>query len=219
LSFAFEDRDWLRKIMVGALFALLSVVLIGALYIGGYVIRVLRRSARGEATPLPEWDDFNELLGDGLRGAGIYLGYVVPLFGIPVLLIVCFALLGVLSGRAETASKAEELVFGLGMVAAYGLFFLASLALMIYLPAAFTRFALLDRFSAAFEVQENLAFMKRNASNYALALVVYLLANLIAQFGIFLCCVGLLPTTFWSTVVLGYALGEVARRDPAGLAR
>lgn len=219
LSFAFEDRDWVRKILIGALFGLLSVLLIGGFYIGGYVVRVLRRSARGEAQPLPDWDDLGAMLVDGVRAAAIYLGYVVPLLGIPILLAISIGALGILSGRGEAASEAEEVLVGLGIVAAYGLFFLVSLALMIYLPAAFTRFAISDRFSSAFEIQENLAFLKRNAANYALALVVYLLANVIAQFGVLLCCVGLLPTTFWATVVLGYALGEVARRDPAGLPR
>ncbi len=219
LAFVFEDPDWVRKILVGALFGLLSFLAIGGFFIGGYVLRVLRRSAQGEAAPLPEWDDLGGMLVDGLRSTCIYLGYIVPLIGIPILVALSLGLAGILTGRAESTGDAQELLLGLIILAAYGFFFLVSLALMIYLPAAFTRFAVSNRFAAAFEVQENLAFIQRNGANYALALVVYLLASVIAQFGIVLCCLGLLPTTFWATLVLGYALGEVARRDPAGLPR
>ena len=96
----------------------------------------------------------------------------------------------------------------------YAVTFLLMMILMIYFPAAFTRFALLDRFAAGFEVAENIAFIRRNLGRYALALVLYLLASLVAQVGIIACCVGLFPASFWAFCVGAWAMGEVARRDP-----
>jgi hypothetical protein len=87
------------------------------------------------------------------------------------------------------------------------------LILMIYLPAAFIRFVVLDRLAAGFEVAENIAFIRRNVGRYALALVVYLLASLVAQVGFIACCVGYFPAAFWAVCVGAWALGEVARRD------
>src|SRR5207245_9406568 len=98
--------------------------------------------------------------------------------------------------------------------APYPVTFLRMTVLMIYFPAAFTRFAVLDRFSAGFEVAENIAFIRRNIGRYALALVLYLLASFVAQVGIIACCVGLFPASFWAFCVAAWALGEVARRDP-----
>ena len=48
----------------------------------------------------------------------------------------------------------------------------------------------------------------------ALTVVAFLVANFIAQFGIILLCIGIIPATFWSQCVAAYALGEVAYRDP-----
>ena len=67
---------------------------------------------------------------------------------------------------------------------------------------------------AALELEANWAFLKRNFSNYLLALAAFFVANFIAQFGILLFCIGILPATFWSQCVGAYALGEVAYRDP-----
>jgi hypothetical protein len=49
-----------------------------------------------------------------------------------------------------------------------------------------------------------------------MAIVAFMVSNFIAQFGIFLFCVGILPATFWSQCVGAYALGEVAFRDRGG---
>jgi hypothetical protein len=87
------------------------------------------------------------------------------------------------------------------------------LGLMFYLPAAITRLALSGDFRGSLDYRENIAYIKRNLSNYVLALSFYLLASFIAQFGILLCCIGLFPVSFWAVCVLGYALGETARRD------
>ena len=57
LSFFFQDPNWVQKILVGSLFTLLSFVFIGGVFIAGYAVRLLRRAARGETYPLPEWDD------------------------------------------------------------------------------------------------------------------------------------------------------------------
>lgn len=75
-----------------------------------------------------------------------------------------------------------------------------------------------ERFGAAFEFEANWSFLKRNVSNYLLAIAAFIVANFIAQFGFLLFCIGLFPATFWSQCVGAYALGEVACRDP-GTAR
>jgi hypothetical protein len=95
-----------------------------------------------------------------------------------------------------------------------GLASLAFLAVLVYFPSALTRFAVEERFGAAFELQNNWMFIRRNVSNYLLALVVFLVANFISQMGILLFCIGIFPATFWGTCAGAYALGEVAYRDP-----
>jgi hypothetical protein len=89
-----------------------------------------------------------------------------------------------------------------------------SLAALVYLPAAMARAALRGSFAEGFSWREITAFIQANLGNYALALVVYLLASFLSQFGMLLCCVGIFPAAFWSYQILAYALGETVRLNP-----
>ena len=215
--FFFEDPEWVRKALLGGLFCLLGMFIVGAFFVAGYVMRMIRRVARGEERPLPDWDDLGEMFGDGVRAAGVYLVYMLPLLLVPGFLVVAAAL--VFGGTARLAERSAEVadamgaLLGLVVFGLYALFMVAMLALSFYLPSALVRLALLGRFGAALEWRENVAFIRRNVGPYVLALAFFLVANFISQFGVLLCCVGVFPVTFWSLAVLAYGLGHVARGD------
>ena len=65
--------------------------------------------------------------------------------------------------------------------------------------------------------REILAFIRANLGNYALALVIYLVASFLSQFGMILCCVGIFPLAFWAYLVLAYGLGETVRMNPSSI--
>jgi hypothetical protein len=94
---------------------------------------------------------------------------------------------------------------------------IVSLGALVYLPAALARSTLRDSFSEGFSWREITAFIQANAGNYALALVIYLLASFLSQFGMVLCCVGIFPLGFWSYLILAYALGETVRLNPTSV--
>lgn len=211
-TFVKEDPEAVKKILIGSVFALLSVLIVGAFFLAGYLARLIQRVARGEPLPLPEWDDFGGLFAEGAKLVGAYLIYTLGLY----LVLGCpFGMLMIAVGAASggRGSGGLEAVAGLGMVALYGALLLGSLIIGLYLPAAFVRLALNGEFRAAFQVTENLAFIRRNLLNYGLSLVLYIIGAFIAQFGILLCCVGIFPLTFWSLCMFGWGLGETARRD------
>jgi hypothetical protein len=176
----------------------------------------LRNVARGEARPMPEWDDLGGLFTDGIRALAVYLGHLLAVMIVPVSL---GCLVGLVMGGASHAGRgagAEALgvMAGLGMLGLYVVFGLFMLVLMLYVPAALLRFALYDRVAAAFQPREVLDVIRRNIGSYLLALVLYLVANLASQVGVVLCCVGTFPLAFWAVCILAWGLGEVARRDP-----
>ena len=217
--FFFEDPDWVKKILIGGVFMLLSSLIVGGIFVAGYGVHILRRVVRGEPRPLPEWEDLGLYFGDGLRALGLYVVHLVAVAIIPAL-IGCF--IGLMGGgianlgqSSRGAADAAGGLIALGVMGLYAVTFVLMLILMVYFPAAFTRFAILDRFSAGFEVAENIAYIRRNIGRYALALVLYLLASFVAQVGIIVCCVGLFPASFWAVCVGAWAMGEVARRDPS----
>lgn len=215
LRFFFEDPRWVSKLVMGGVFTLLSFVVVGAFFVAGYAVRVLRRTAAGEEHPLPEWDDLGGLFMDGVRVIVIYLGYTVPL---ALLLTILGLAAGGAAASSHDAPEALRAVAAVVMLAGYLVFTLVGVALFLYLPAAILRFVLRDNVAAAFDFRENFQFIKRNLGNYGLALVTILVANFLSQFGILLFCIGIFPATFWSSTVFGYAMGEVARRDTAPVA-
>ncbi len=214
--FAFEDPDWIKKILIGGVFMLLSTFVVGAVFVAGYGVRLIRRAAAGDPRPLPEWEDLGGMFGEGLRAFAIYLVHVVPVVVVPMAFAIVVAMAGAgLSGAssARGASEAVNALAALGFMGLYALTAVLMLVLSLYVPAALARFVMLDRVSAGFEVRENLAFIRRNLGNYAMTLLLYLVASFAAQLGIVLCCVGFLPAAFWAVCVLCWSLGEVVRRD------
>ncbi len=213
-TFVREDPDVVKKILIGAVFALLSLILVGSFFLGGYLVRLIQRTTRGEPLPLPEWDDFGGLFQDGLKIVGAYLAYTLGLYllvGCPFgMLLIAFSAAS--GGRGSMGGI--EALFALAGVGLYGFLLLGSLVVAIYLPAAIVRLSLGGEFRAAFQVKDNFAFIRRNLVNYLLSLVLYLVGAIIAEVGILLCCVGIFPLGFWALCMFGWGLGETARRDP-----
>jgi hypothetical protein len=220
-TFVTEDPEWLTKILVGGLFTLLSAVLVGIPFVLGYWGRTLRNVAAAEPRPLPAWDDLGGIFSDGLRLLGVYLVYTLGLtMALAALGCVFMAPLVALGGAGRLDDGPGALVAalgGLGTLLFYAVVLVVSLAALVYLPAAMARAALRDSFSEGFSWREITGFIRANLGNYALALVVYLLASFLSQFGMILCCVGLFPAAFWSYQILAYALGETVRLNPTSV--
>jgi hypothetical protein len=214
LQYVFDDPAWVKKVLLGGLFALLSFVLIGAFFVLGYWLRLIRRVAQGEPRPLPEWEDYGGLLAEGAVAYGVYLVHMLLLI-VPIGAGGCFIglIAGVLGGNHES-HEAAGMLAGLGMLGLYAIAFVVGIGLAIYMPAVLVRLAILKRFGAAFEIRENVAFIKRNTKDYVLMFVTMIVAHMIAQFGVLLCCIGAFPASFWAMCVIALPLGQLARRDP-----
>jgi hypothetical protein len=207
LSFFFQDPKWVSKIAIGSIFSVLSMFVVGGVFISGYAVRLLRRSARGEPYPLPEWDDLGGMFVEGLQVMGVYLAHILPAVVAMMVLMVPVAIAG--ESRGDSPPALLLVVIPMMLLAS-----LAFVAVLVYFPAALTRLAVEDRLGAAFEIGNNWAYLRRNFSNYLLAIVVFLVANFISQLGILAFCIGIFPATFWGLCAGAYALGEVAWRDP-----
>jgi hypothetical protein len=220
-TFVTEDPDGLTKVLVGGLFTLLSAVLVGIPFVLGYWGRTLRGVAAGDPRPLPSWDDLGGIFSEGLRLLGVYLVYTLGLMLVLAALSCVFVAPLIALGHAGGLDDGIGAIFGalggLGTLLFGAVTTVVSLAALIYLPAALTRVALQESFSEGFSWQETTAFIRANPGNYALALVIYLLASFLSQFGMILCCVGIFPLAFWSYEVLAYALGETVRLNPTSV--
>ncbi len=217
-TFVTEDPEWVKKILIGGAFCLACALLVGVPFVLGYFSRTLRNVVDGQPRPMPDWDDLGGLFNEGLRLTAVYLLYTLGILAVLAALGCLLALpFLALSRSGRDVEGPLAALGGLGIVAFYGLLMLGSLALAVYLPAALARSALRGTVADGFAWREILGFIRANLGNYLLALVIYLLASFLSQFGMLLCCVGIFPAVFWGYMVLAVALGQAVRLSPVAI--
>jgi len=197
-----------QKILLGGLFMLASVFIVGAFFVYGYLARLARNVIAGVANPLPEWDDLGEYFSEGLRLFCVGLVYMLPL----IALVMVFMIPSIIAQSADSDALRN---LGGGVAACvWCLIFPLSLAMALWLPGAMMFAVVEQRFGAAFEFGQIAAFIKANIGNYLLAYVVWLVVRMIVPFGMILLCVGIVFTSFWSLVVACYAFSQAWRLAP-----
>lgn len=211
-AFVFEDPRWVTKILIGGLFQIAAIFVIGIFFVLGYCAQVARNVIAGLAAPLPEWEDLGGYFAEGLRLAGVVFVYTIPFIAIFVTMFVPAILMT--AGAGAMHRDVEGIANALGggvMTCAWCLAIPLGLALAFWLPGALL-FAVVDRrFGAAFEFGRIWAFIRGNLANYLIAFVIYLIVRFAAGFGLLLFCVGVFFTAFWAFLVATYAFAEAYR--------
>lgn len=204
LTYVFEDPQWVQKLLMGALFALAGVVLIGVFFIYGYMARLVRNVIAGEERPLPEWTDLGDMFGEGAMLFVASLIYMLPFF------FLCFMMFP-FSVLANVDNPATEILGGGGLVFLSLFLVPVGFVMAVWVPAAMLHAAVKRDFKAAFEFRVIGAFIRNNALNYLLAWLDFLVARMAAPLGFALCCVGVFVTSFWSMLVGAHAFAQVYR--------
>lgn len=181
-SFMFEDKDWVVKILLGAVFNLLTLVLVGIPFLLGYLLELAKNSSEGKEIPLPEWDK----LGDKFVRGLIYL-IIVIIYSIPGIIL--------------SAIPCVKYCFG-------PLYFLA---LAFVLPYITLKYALTGNFEEVFRFNEIFDFAKANASNLIIVVLLTIALEIIATFGTLALVVGVFFTMFWADLAIFYLYGQVYR--------
>lgn len=195
----------MQKILIGGLFYLAAMVIVGWFFIMGYVAQTVRNIIRGDAQPLPEWENLGEFFNEGLRLVGVVLCWILPLLLLVMLFVVPTILLGA-TGDEDLAA------LGGGFSSCLACLMVPlSLAVTFFLPGSLLFAVVEKRFGAAFELGRLWQFIKGNIGNYLLAVVVYIVARMVGGFGVILLCVGVIFTAFWAFLITGHALAQVYR--------
>lgn len=202
-TFPFEDPDWVKKFLLGALFMLLCLVVVGIFILVGYFVQVTQRVIRRDEKPLPEWQDIGIMLVVGFKYSVVYLIYSLPLI---VLMIPMFILsvVGAISGSGTISmfSSFYTIVMML-IIIPYALVF------TLLQPIIFARFAVNESISEALDISALIRTFKRNWQH---TLIVALIATGIQAFaglGIILFVIGILATIFYSHLVTAYLYGAL----------
>jgi hypothetical protein len=181
-SFMFEDKNWIVKIVLGAIFNLLSMVLVGIPFVLGYLLELAKNASEGREIPLPEWDKLGEKFTHGLIFLIIVIIYSVP--GWVLSFVPCVK-------------------YCLGP-----LYFVALLFIMPYLTVTYAR---TRSFEDCFRFNQIIDFTKNNINNLIVVVLLTLALGIIATFGVLALVVGIFFTMFWANLGVYYLYGKVVK--------
>ena len=149
LSYLKNSDDWIPTLLIGGVLSALSVLILPAFVIQGYLVRVLRGAAKADRAA-PSFTDWGGLAVDGLKL--FVVSVVYGLAAMVPIVAVLFAVFGISSVTADPTTGAPNAAVGiLGLLAT--LFVLVfGLAVGYFAPAGYANFAVEDSLGAAFDV-------------------------------------------------------------------
>ena len=204
LTFATQDQDWIKKVLVGAVVGLIPILNIALL---GYQLEIARRVYQGAELPLPDWDDMGGYWVRGLLAALGALLWMLPLLAI----VLCLLLVGFAADSSGSLAALLSFCVGAPLLVVFGVF--------IY-PVVLGRYAVEGTFGAMFEFGEIAAEVRRAPAALLMYLLVFIIAAFIAWVGVIACFIGVFVTSAYAYIVLGHALGQTYRKArPLGPAR
>ena len=206
LTFVFDDPRWMPKILIGGLFIIASVFLVGVFFIYGYLARLARNVIAGLPNPLPEWDDLGGYFSEGVKLFCVGLVYAIPLIIVAAVVFIPAAIMG-----SNADNETIRSLGGMSMACVWCLFFPLTLAFAVWMPAALLMVVVSGDFKAGFDFRRIINFIRANVGNYLLSIILALIASFASQLGFLLLCIGVIFTAFWARVVAAYAFGQTYR--------
>lgn len=157
LSYVLRDPRWVVRVVAAA--ALLLVPFFGWVLLFGYGMRIVRQVAAGVDLPLPGWNDWGGLFGDGLRAFGVSVVW-------SLLPSAVFVIPRVAAG--SDAAVPQAIGFALNLVA------------FVVTPAALGRVAVRRSFVAGIEGGPIFRMLARNAGDFVVVALLLLVLGVAA---------------------------------------
>lgn len=190
-----DGTDATKTILIGGVLTLLSFFLVPLFLLVGYTVRVVRAVAGGDET-LPAFDEWGDMLVDGVKGFAITLAY----FLVPAVVFGVFAAVAALVGPG----RASTLVVVLGGLAAMPV----ALVVWYVATAGFVNFAVTGRVRAAFAFDDLRPVLTSGgfATGWLVGLAVLVVGSVVAGIVGAIPIIGLVSAfvTFYTTVAMSY---------------
>ncbi len=204
ISYVFQDPNWLKKILIGGVLTIIPVF--GTFVAVGYWIRIARNVATGNELPLPEWDQFGEDFVRGLKAFVAVFIWAIPL----IVLYACGS--GLISAAGRSSNSGGSAIAGLFGALVFGLAVLASIAIGFIAPIIVGRVVMQDNIGAAFEFNAIIEDARQNVVPLLIIIGMSYALGFVASFGVILCFVGVIFTSFLSYVMLSHLYGQLWQR-------
>lgn len=229
-SFPFEDNQWISKLGLGAVIAMVPVLNFAWT---GYMGELIRNVMNGAPQPLPNWDDIGKKFMDGvmLMVAGL-------VYALPMLIVICLpmgfmVIPAVLSSNGDMQDIANAIA-GAGSVLFMCLlcvFMVYALVLSVIYPAILIIFAREGTLASCFKFREVFDMISKNMSPFLTAWGVSVAAGFvvglvsggaqvilnfipcIGQIAAFILAIGIVVYT---TAIYAHLFGQFGRMALAG---
>lgn len=202
IRYVFDDKQWISKLVIGALLSMLGFLIVPALILQGYVVKIIRGVMNGDRDSLPEWDNWGELLRDGFFVTVAQLVYTLPFI---ILMIVGGLATGGLASVTGNNDLAAVAATG-GGILLMCLILLIVIAFLFLTPAILIQYAIKDDFGATFRFGEVFDIIRNNMADILIAFLV----TLVAAFAVSLIIgvLSIIPCLGWiAAFLIGLAVG------------
>lgn len=202
VRFVFEDKQWISKLVIGALMSILGFLIVPALILQGYLVKIIRQVMNGDRDSLPEWDNWGELLRDGFNVTVAQLVYTLPFI---ILMIVGGMATGGLASVTGNNDLATVAATGGGLLLLC-LIILIVIAFLFLTPAILIQYAIKDDFGATFRFGEVFDIIRNNMADILVAFLVTLVAAFAVS--IVIGVLSIIPCLGWiAAFLIGLAVG------------
>ena len=202
-TYQFEDKDWVKKFLLGSLFVALSFFLIPMPFLMGYIIRNIRNILKKQPNPLPEWNELGKMYVDGLKFFIYCLGYALPV----VLIIVVIAIMVIVMAVAGNDDMA--VFFGLLMFPMQLLIMVYSLLMMLVSPVLYIKFANNEPAKNFYNLKQLYKFIKDNIANLLIVILLNAATGFIVNIGMLFFFIGILPALYYAFSVISHLYGQL----------
>lgn len=224
-TFVTDDPDWITKLGIMVLIAVISPFLLGLPYllIVGYSIQVATNVRKGVDNVLPEWNDWGQLFMDGLYVALARFVYTLPIW---IIMCLYIAFSGVLGGVMSGGGASEDAIgamLGGGFFLIFCLIFLFAIALIFINPGIVIQYIRTGEAGSMFSVGQVLGLVRDNIGDIGIMLIALIGAGLVIGFvgGLFniipilgqiIYFLITLATAPYLAVASGHMIGQIAAK-------
>ena len=202
-TFVFKDPNWPTKLLIGGVFAFLSIVFVGLPVILGYGIELLQRVRRGEEYPLPEWTDVGVKFIVGFKYFITLVVYYLPVafVMVPVMIYFVVASMNGISGRDLGAPLGAAWMFVMPYL----------IAVSLCTPFIAAEFATHERIRDGLNVARVFKSFKHFWEDAVILAIISFGLTLAAYLGILMFLIGIFLTMFFAICVHFHLYGQIGK--------
>lgn len=212
MGLVFKDPDWVNHVLIGTGCFLGSFLFFPLFAFFGYRLRIIRQQwKKPNRTTLPTWDDFGELIVDGLKW------WVCILMPAMIIMLTIGVVIGASIAVGASAGKgsAGQTVGIVGAILGYALLLIGMLGMAYVTPAIEEVYLRTGSVTSGLQFKRWWANISSDHVDYLIFFLYhYLITQILGAVGMIVCFVGIYVSIPWAYYTEGAMFGRrLAKKD------